>query len=344
MLLSDVKLLLCPLNYTGQPAVSHTGLGVSCINTAKVLRANSINAIVMPIKNAADLAGVLLAQKPSHVVINALWMPTADLSALVQVNPHIQFAVVCHSNIAFLQVEPNGLRLLQDAVRLEQTAIGNFAVAGNSRAFQNAILSAWEAPCLYLPNLYYLSSTVQPNRPLWSGGTLRIGAFGAARPLKNPTSSAFAALQIASQLGTDLEFHINVGRSDGWGTRMVQAVEAIFTGLPHAKLVEDPWSLWPAFTLLIRNMHLLLQPSFTESFNIVTADGVSQGIASVVSDVIEWAPDNWKAPPDNVSAIARTGRILLSDSHAGREGFVALTNHNTDGVRQWISYLTSKTV
>ncbi len=30
-------------------------------------------------------------------------------------------------------------------------------------------------------------------------------------------------------------------------------------------------------------MHLLLQPSYTESFNMVTADGVAEGVASVVS-------------------------------------------------------------
>jgi hypothetical protein len=35
------------------------------------------------------------------------------------------------------------------------------------------------------------------------------------------------------------------------------------------------------------DVHLLLQPSFTQSFNVVTADGVHQGVPSVVSDAID---------------------------------------------------------
>src|SRR6185369_14909606 len=102
--------------------------------------------------------------------------------------------------------------------------------------------------------------------------------------------------------------------------------------LAHARLVEDNWSDWPTFKRLVRHMHLLLQPSFTESFNIVTADGVSQGIASVTSDVIEWVPDWWKAPPDNALEVARVGRALLGDVRSGRDGLRALETHNREGV------------
>jgi hypothetical protein len=337
--------MLCPLNYGGWSQVSHTGLGVSAMNTAKVLRENGVNAVVRPVRDIKDLKDKIAKEKPSHVVINALWLSTMDLAGLVHAMMDTQFAVLVHSNIAFLQVESNGIKLLREAVDLEMSCVGNFNVAANSRSGVRGMQDAWEAPALYLPNLYFLDDTVRTHRPKWSGGTLRIGAFGAMRPLKNPTGSAFAALAIATNLGTNLEFHINSGRNDGgWADRLIKSVEAIFADLPGAKLVKNPWEPWAGFRKQVRHMHLLLQPSFTESFNVVTADGVAEGVASVVSDVIEWAPDWWKSSPDDTNNIARVGRTLLSDSHSGEDGAAALRSHNCDGVKQWTNWLSKKIV
>ncbi len=339
------KLMLCPLNFMGWSQISHTGLGISAVNTARVLREVGINAIVRPARNTAEIQHLIHEEQPTHVVINALWVPEADLNAMVHLNHHVAFAVLVHSNIAFLQVEPNAIALLKKAVDLELTSVGNFSVAANSRNGVRGIQEAWEAPCTYLPNLYFLDETARSQRPKWSGGTLRIGAFGALRPLKNPTGSAFAALAIATNLGANLEFHINSGRKDGgWTDRLLNSVNAIFAGLPHAKLVQNPWQPWGGFRRLVRGMHLLLQPSFTESFNVVSADGVAEGIASVVSDVIEWAPDWWKCSPDDTNDIARVGRTLLSDSHTGRDGLEALTRHNDDGTKAWVEWLDRKVV
>jgi hypothetical protein len=318
---------------------------VSATHTARVLRTQGVNALVRPVKDAAEIEALILAESPSHLVINALWVPTNELARLSYKYTHVHFAVLCHSNMAFLQVEPNGIRLLHEAVDLELASLGNFSTAANSRAGVRGVMDSWEAPILYLPNLYYLDNTVRDNRRHWSGGTLRIGAFGALRPLKNPTGSAFAALAIATALHTNLEFHINTGRNDGgFATQLLRSVEAIFTGVPNAKLVKDTWAPWASFRGLVRSMHLLLQPSFTESFNVVTADGVAEGIPSVVSDVIEWAPAWWKASPDDTEAIARVGRHLVGDMHTGRDGLAALTAHNTDGVRVWLDFLRSKLV
>lgn len=334
------KVMLCPRNYGGFSQISHTGLAVSATNTARVLRAEGVNAIVRPVRDLAEINDRLESEKPTHVIINAVWLPSNQLAELVHGRQDINFVVLLHSNLAFLQVEHNGIRLLHEAVDLELESVGNFRVAANSRAGVRGLADAWECPTLYLPNLYFLDSTVRCTRPKWSGGTVRIGAFGAMRPLKNPTGSAFAALAIASNLGTNLEFHVNVGRSDGgWADKLLKAVQAIFAGLPDAKLVLDPWDHWAGFRKLVRHMHLLLQPSFTESFNVVTADGVAEGVPSVVSDVIEWAPDWWKVPPDDVNGIARAGRALLTDTHTGVDGLGALQRHNADGVAAWNAYL-----
>jgi hypothetical protein len=87
-------------------------------------------------------------------------------------------------------------------------------------------------------------------------------------------------------------------------------------------------------------MHLLLQPSYTETFNVVTADGVAEGVASVVSDAIEWAPENWKARRDDVDDIAKTGIRLLRDKSAPRKGLRALQKYNQRVQRAWSCLLS----
>jgi hypothetical protein len=86
-------------------------------------------------------------------------------------------------------------------------------------------------------------------------------------------------------------------------------------------------------------MHLLLQPSYTESFNVVTADGAAEGVPSVVSHAIEWAPRNWKAQVDDAGHIARVGVRLLRSRWAASLGFAALTRHNRRAMRMWQGFI-----
>jgi hypothetical protein len=56
------------------------------------------------------------------------------------------------------------------------------------------------------------------------------------------------------------------------------AVKELIADLPGVKLVLNGWQSWPRFRKIVGHMHLLLQPSYTESFNMVTADGVVEGV------------------------------------------------------------------
>jgi hypothetical protein len=200
------------------------------------------------------------------------------------------------------------------------------------------IQESYERPCIWLPNLYYISEKSPVTRRPWSGGTIRIGSFGAVRPLKNNLSAAAASLEIAEKLHTDVQFHISVGRVEG-GYTVVRAIEAMLNGSPRVSLVKDEWYQWPQFRSLIRSMHLLIQPSFSETFNMVTADGAAESIPSVVSDAIDWAPEDWKAEVDSPDSIARIGRRLLLDECAGAEGFEALKHHDAAGLHAWKEWL-----
>ena len=73
---------------------------------------------------------------------------------------------------------------------------------------------------------------------------------------------------------------------------------------------------------------------------MVTADGVAEGVASVVSHAIDWVPDHWKASMDDVLDIARVGRYLLTDPYAPQEGLDALKSHNTEGLKAWQTFIS----
>src|SRR5262249_14578446 len=193
----------------------------------------------------------------------------------------------------------NGVKLVRQAMEIE-TGSHNFHLAGNSQRFCRWVRSTYSQPCTYLPNLYYLDRDCVSMRPLFYGGTLRIGAFCATRPLKYFLSAARAALHLPRALKADLELWLSAGRTEGGGDTILRAAHAMLDGLPNARLVESGWQSWPKFRQTVSHMHLLLQPSYTESFNMVTADGVAEGVPSVISRAIDWAPEHWKANTDDV--------------------------------------------
>ena len=82
-----------------------------------------------------------------------------------------------------------------------------------------------------------------------------------------------------------------------------------------------------------------MQPSYTESFNYVTADGVYEGVPCVVSEAVTWAPKEWRADVDDVQDIARVGTSLVYDPQAAGRGLHALKRHNKHGLRHWVKYL-----
>jgi glycosyl transferase family 4 len=332
-----LSVVLAYKNFAANRNISHIGLGVAAINTAKVLRRENMKTDVWPILNAADLRQKLSSAWAEHVIISAPWIPAAELQGLANDFPDTHFAVNCHSNVGFLQADRNGVKLMREVMELEM-GTPNVHMAGNSHRFCSWVKSAFGVPCAYLPNLYFLDDCSARQMP-WRGGTLRIGVFGATRPLKNLMSAAGAALEIARRLRAPLELWLSGGRTEGGGDTILAAVREMLNGLPGVSLHSNGWQSWPNFRKTVSHMHLLLQPSYTESFNMVTADGVAEGVPSVVSTAIDWAPDDWKAEVDDVLDIARTGRRLLHDEHAADEGRTALAAYVADGLHAYRRYL-----
>jgi hypothetical protein len=330
-------------NFAANRHISHIGLGVSAINTAKVLSSSGVKAEVWPIIDGNNLRqrlnlAITVGRPISHVVVSAPWIPVAGMRSLSDLFPDIHFAMNCHSNVGFLQADPKGVEVFRQCMDLQQGS-QNFNVSGNSYKFSEWVKAAYGNDCRWLPNLYDLGEP--KSRPLWQGGTLRLGIFGATRPLKNMVSAVGAALEMSYNLKAETEIWLNTGRAEGGGLTVINAAKALVRGVPQITMVEAGWASWPEFRKTVGHMHILISPSYTESFNMVTADGVAEGVPSVVSDAIDWAPKHWKAESDDVLDIAKTGRCLVFDRTAASDGFKALTNHNTLGVAAWKAFINS---
>lgn len=320
----------------------HRGLGINALMTAKVLRKNGIHCALVPVNGVEDVRKYLTAHPGvTHAVFQALWVSSADMVKLCQDFDPTHFIVRCHSQIGFLQAEPNAIKTLRDLLFAQEMTL-NLSVSSNTHRLQNFLQDSYKSKVLYLPNLYDLDRVKRKTDDSFDHRLLRIGSFGAHRLLKNHTTAAAAAMMMAQRHGSDLEFYVNAGRAEGTkGDQVLQSLKNMLSRVPWARLIEVPWEEWSEFRQTVGFMDLCLQVSFTETFNIVTADAVAEGVPSVVSDAIEWVPDSWKADVDDAADIARKGAWLLWDTHGAEEGLARLQRYCKEGVETWLGYLDS---
>lgn len=337
-------LIIVYKNFSKECNISHIGMGVTAAYTAKTLSQNGYFAEARPMHGADDLTTYLeeqdLGTRPvTHVVICAQWIPAKNLALMARQFPYIKFAVNCHSNVGFLQAEPNAIKLVRDAIDLE-TQLPNFYASSNNARLVRALQNMYGRPVTYLPNLYNTTGQEFMFRPSFGGsGVLKIGAFGSHRIYKNFSTAIAASIELINQLKIHGEIWINSGRTDGAGSVVYNTAVAWTRGLPNVTLKEFPWASWPEFKRQVGAMDLLMQPSYTETFNNVTADGICEGVPSVVGSSIEWVPDYWKADVDNSSNVADVGRRLLANPLAARDGLEALKQYVKNGLPYWQEFL-----
>lgn len=326
---------------TGTGYKCHRGLGINALMTAKVLRKNGIRCDLVPAGNVADVRVALDKYAPTHAIIQALWVDGDDQASLCVDFPHVHFIVRVHSQIGFLQVEPKAIKILRDLMFLQEIQL-NLTVSSNTHRLRDYLTGVYKSPVLYLPNLYDLDRVNRKRDESFDHRVLRIGSFGAHRLLKNHTTAAAAAMLMAQRHGSDLEFYVNAGREENIKNGSIMgALGNMFDRVPWAKLIPAPWSEWSQFRQTVAYMDLCMQVSFTETFNIVTADAVAEGVPSVVSSAIEWTPSSWHADVDNAADIARVGSYLLWDKHGADEGLKHLQRYCMDGIGTWLNYLGS---
>lgn len=346
--LASVRLILVS-ELMGQPlpGCSDAGLAVTVNGDARVLRRAGVHAETWKVRNAEELMHRLESEswrtrRPiTHVVINnPRFIPPVKFAEMAGKYTDTEFIQLNHSGLAYLSIDDKGVWNIKQVMDME-TAFHNVRVAGNNPRFVNWMNGDFKANCLLLPNLYDTDSFRNPVISRTNCDPLRIGSFGAGRPWKNQLVAAEAAITMATRLGVNLELYIQTGHWDADG-KHVNARKELFDGLPNAKLIEVPWDAWPRFRRTISAMDILISPSFDETFCVIAADGIAEGVPSVVTPAMEWTPETWWSKPWDQANVAHVGMALLHNrTGAVYEGRKALLEYVNNGTRKWIDYLCS---
>jgi hypothetical protein len=321
---------------TGEYSTSSGLLNSASFVVAMLNEQPHIEAILEQVVDNNDIDRLVTQHQPTHVCIEALWVVPSKFSVLTQLHPTVQWIVRYHSEIPFLALEGVALEWT-----LEYLQHPNVTIAPNSGVLftdlqRLALLVGGVDQIKYLPN-YYPIDTLRLPHPK-TDHTLDIGCFGAIRPLKNQLIQALAAVEFARLHNVPLRFHVNGSRVES-GSTVLKNIRALFAGLPaDYELVEHDWLDHTEFVDLVRSMDLGMQVSFTETFNIVTADFVANGVPVVASEAIRWLdPDSW-ADPDSVPSILEAMRRAFRGQTA-RRNRENLVLYNANTILTWRNYL-----
>lgn len=285
------------------PSKLSSGLQNSARLIHDLMLDEGIRSKVVVVNDNNDIDREVYSFKPDIVVIEALWVVPEKFAVLKKLHPNVQWIVRIHSKVPFLANEGVAMdwifRCVKEGVQVAFNHIDTVVEMSDMLAL--ALREPTRDRILYLPNYYPLHRYLLPNRKprVRDGGVINIGCFGAIRPMKNQLSQAIAAVEYAKKHRMQLFFHLTVGRLEQGGQNTYRNLHGLFEQLDSNmyQLVEHEWADHNGFLTLIRKMDLGMQMSFTETFNIVAADFVSQNVPVVVSQEIDWVSGSLFADP-----------------------------------------------
>lgn len=327
-------LFLIKKNYSyGGSNTSKSGVINSAILTAEQLEKYlKVKTDIEICVDGNEVDKFLHKHKPKICVIEALWVTPLKMQELVRLHPKVSFVILIHSEIPFLANEGVAIEWIKEYHFIDHVVVGF-----NSYETFVDFEKVTGGVNLYLPNIYSDVKYHFTDNAL--NKEINVGCFGAIRPLKNQLLQAFAAIYFANLYNYKLNLHINSSRQEQGGESVLKNIRALFSATEH-KLFEYPWMNRENFLLVVGQMHIGLQVSFNESFNIIAADFTKMGIPIVVSDDIEWMYNSAKANPTSVNDIVhkmakaiRTPKLFVSNSQK------ALRKHNKHALNVWKSYL-----
>ncbi len=276
--------------------------------------------------------------KPSHVMIEALWVVPEKFYELLPMHKGVQWIVRIHSKIPFLANEGIAFSWINGYLKIA-ARFQNFHVAANDGGFVENMIAAFNTDFLYLPNIYWGDWSFRIPVKSREEGTLNVGCFGAIRPMKNQLQQALAAILLAGEMRLKLRFHMN-GITEQQGDNVLKNIKALMRDTGN-ELVLHGWYPHNDFLQLVRQMDIGLQVSLSESFNIVTADFVHCNVPVVVSHDIAWANSLYKTDANCAVCIKEKMHFALTYAHLNFQYLnkLALKKYNKQAVEDWVKYL-----
>ena len=323
-----------------------TGLFHSANFVHEMLARHQIPSELQIVIDGNCIDRVVTEARPSHVIIEALWVTPAKMAELQYLHPTIKWIVRLHSEIPFIANEGIAMDWIGD-----YSSMKNVIIAANSTRATTEIQrylklknSNWTTRAaservIYLPN--YFPSEFKKKQKSVESEFINIGCFGAVRPMKIHLTQAVAAVEFANQIGKKLRFHINASRVEQKGQPVLSNLKGLFQQVEHTghTMIMHDWLDREPFLELCGQMDIGLQVSFSETFNIVGADLVSRGVPLVCSRELPWGVGFFCAEPTNSSQI--TKKLLLTYRMKKLNNLVHWHNlmsytFNSEGV--WVTY------
>ena len=266
--------------------------------------------------------------KPTHVIIEALWVVPEKFKILKALHPNVTWIIRLHSATPFLSVESS----VSVKWIVEYCDIDNVFVAVNDpRLYKELIIFNIQEKIIYLPNSYTLFTTTK-TLSLKVKDTLDISCFGSIRPFKNHMTQTLAAIEFCKRINKKLRFHINSERNELNGASVYLNIKKLFEYLDTEKfqLIEHPWANREDFLKTCENIDIGMQVSFTETFNIVSADVISKSIPIIGSTEIPWLLKEYTADPVDIENIIDKLMKVIEDPEKN-------IKDNIDSLRDYIT-------
>ena len=325
-----------------------SGLYNSCRFVCDLLQDEQVESKIAIVVDNNDIDREVSKYKPTHVIIEALWVVPEKFDVLKKLHPTVEWIVRLHSNSPFIATEGIAFTWIEGYLKR------GVKIAANHELMFMELMSTFPAEksqFIFLPNYYPLvrkqpifspryTDIKRRRKTLVNRRRLDVGCFGAVRPLKNQFTQALAAIKFANENDWHLHFHINAGRVER-GDEVLRNLRALFRN-SHHKLIEHGWMAHDEFLEVLSQMDISMQVSFSETFNIVTADAVSLGVPVVTSHEIDWVSNAFKASPNHASDIARKMKAALYTRIGPFLNYWGLICYDRMSAKLWAKYFHGK--
>ena len=275
----------------------------------------------------------IYAYDPDIIILEALWVTPEKVTELTNKYPNKRFICRIHSKTPFLSNEGIAFDWMN-----KYSEIPSMKLAGNNSEFVYDMARVGYN-LVYLPNIYKRPPRTYSNN--YDKYMVDIGCFGSLRPMKNHVEQAVAAIRFANGIGKKLNFHINSSRKEQNGENILKNLRALFANQSRHWLVEHSWMPHDEFLFLGGQMDIGMQVSLSESFNIVTADLISQDVPVVTSKEIKFVSYPFKADPTDTDQIVWALYNAYYAKYLGlhRINSVLLDIDITNSTETWLQYL-----
>lgn len=281
------------------------GLSNSAWQVAEYLMTLGYECELVSVIDANAIDKELFRYKPDVAIIEALWVMPAKLNGLMEIPRYanIQWIVRIHSDIGFLSAETMASKIVNGYIELGKQ---NLYISTNHEDFNEYYGEALKYDFVCLPNIITIKNETPPHKV--NRERMDIACFGALRTMKNQAFQALCAIHAANKMDKHLYFHVtnnaDMTAPDAKPNPVLSNLEQIFKHSGHDLVVHD-WMPHDEFETLIKEMDLGLQLSFSESFNIVTADFVNMGVPIIVSPAISWMSRIYMSSTTNYDMVTR---------------------------------------